>query len=339
VSGRGGRIAIGVLALTAAVAVAVAGCGASASGPHATSLPHDQVRVRVPPPAPTRPTHYAVGFRAVQMSDPTRFVRLRNGTKQRRTFRVEVRYPALGPTARTDVAGAPAARAFGPFPLIVFGHGFDVTPSLYARLLQTWTRAGYVVAAPIFPLENPDAPGGPDETDLVNQPRDMSLVITRLLAASRGSGNPLHGMVDPTRIVVAGQSDGGDTALAVAYDRRYRDRRVRAAMILSGAEIPFITGFALPRGGPPLLATQGSADTVNPPAATRAFFSTASTPKFLLTLLGAAHLPPYSYQQPQLGIVERVTLAFLARYLDHGSLQRLVAAGTVPGIARLTSDP
>ena len=45
---------------------------------------------------------------------------------------------------------APAAREFGPFPLIVFGHGFDVTPSVYARLLQAWTRAGYVVASPVF---------------------------------------------------------------------------------------------------------------------------------------------------------------------------------------------
>jgi len=296
------------------------------------------VPVRVPPPAPTRPAQFAVGRRDIELTDPTRVIRLADGTTEPRTLEVEVRYPALGPSAGTGLAGAPA-RAFGPYPLIVFGHGFDVTPSLYARLLEAWTRAGYVVAAPVFPRENPDAPGGPDEADLVNQPSDMSLVITRMLAASRTATNPLHGMVDPTRVVVAGQSDGGDTALAVAYDPRYRDPRVRAAMILSGAEIPFVTGFTLPQGAPPLLATQGSADTINPPAATAAFFESASSPKFLLTLIGAEHLPPYSYEQPQLGIVERASLAFLARYLDHGSLPALEAAGTVPGIARLTSDP
>jgi fermentation-respiration switch protein FrsA (DUF1100 family) len=252
---------------------------------------------------------------------------------------VEVRYPALGPATATDLVGAPAARASGPFPLVVFGHGFDVTPAPYARLLAAWTRAGFVVAAPIFPRTNPAAPGGPDEADLVNQPADMSLVITRMLAASQSPGNPLDGVIDPARVAVAGQSDGGDAALAVADDPRFRDRRVRAAVILSGAEIPFVAGYTVPRGAPPLLACQGSADTINPPAAALAFFAGAPRPKFLLTLVGAGHLPPYSAAEPQLGIVERVTVAFLERYLVRGSLTTLVAAGSVPGVARLTSDP
>jgi hypothetical protein len=61
---------------------------------------------------------------------------------------------------------------------VIFGHGFAVTPGIYTPLLQYWARAGYVVAAPIFPLGNANAPGGPNESDLVNQPRDMSFVIT-----------------------------------------------------------------------------------------------------------------------------------------------------------------
>ncbi len=55
-------------------------------------------------------------------------------------------------------------------PLIVFGHGFAVTPAYYWRLLRSWAQAGYVVAAPVFPLENQHAPGGPNEADLANQP-------------------------------------------------------------------------------------------------------------------------------------------------------------------------
>ena len=177
-----------------------------------------------------------------------------------------------------------------------------------------------------------------DEADIVNQPADMSFVIDQLLAANSVAGGPLSGLIDPARIAVAGHSDGGETALAVAYARPFLDNRVRAAVILSGARIP---GAALtfPSGSPALLATQGTADRLNPPRFTRSFYRLAVRPKFLLTLPRAAHLLPYTVQQPQLGIVERVTIAFLDRYLKNGPLRPLIVAGVVPGVARLSADP
>jgi hypothetical protein len=140
---------------------------------------------------------------------------------------------------------------------------------------------------------------------------------------------------------VAGQSDGGDTALSAAYDSQFRDRRIRAAVILSGQEIPGVGGYDFPPPSPPLLATQGLADTINFPATTFAFFDAAPPPKYLLTMPGAPHLGPYTDQQPQLGVVERVTIAFLDRYLKDqpGALARMQAAGHVPGVASLRSDP
>jgi len=140
---------------------------------------------------------------------------------------------------------------------------------------------------------------------------------------------------------VSGQSDGGETALAVAYDRLFIDRRVRAAVILSGAEIPGVGGFDFPAPSPPLLASQGTADTINRPFFTYQFFNLAPRPKFLLTLLGASHLPPYTTQQPQLSIVERVSIDFLNRYLKQApnALQAMSAAGNVRGVAALQADP
>jgi fermentation-respiration switch protein FrsA (DUF1100 family) len=221
-----------------------------------------------------------------------------------------------------------------PCPLVVFGHGFAVTPAPYAALLQAWARAGFVVAAPVFPLGNADAPGGPNEADLVNQPGDMTFLITQLTARYR------H-LIDPHRVAVAGQSDGGETALAVAYDVHFLDRRVRAAVILSGAKIPGVGGFTFPAPSPPLLATQGTADDINPPSFTHAFYDGAPAPKFLLELLGAPHLPPYTDEQPQLRIVEQVSIAFLARYLNHarGMLRRMAVTGNVPGVAVLHAEP
>jgi fermentation-respiration switch protein FrsA (DUF1100 family) len=268
-------------------------------------------------------------------------VQLPSGKTVPRTLVTDVRYPALGPARGRDLPGAPAARAAGPFPLVVFGHGFAVTPALYARLLRSWAAAGYVVAAPVFPLGNANAPGGPNESDLPNQPEDLHVVISRLLAAGGASSGPLRGLIAERQIAVAGQSDGGDSALGVAYDPRFRDPRIGAAIILSGAEIPGIGGFQIAPGGPPLLATQGTADTINPPSATSAFYDSAQAPKYLLELLGATHLLPYSSQEPQLAVVERVTIAFLDHYLKRipRSLHRLLRAGSVPGIATLNASP
>jgi alpha-beta hydrolase superfamily lysophospholipase len=337
-------LAVGSLALAvAAVALAAALAGGGAGGTRGTGGTRSSTRGtgRRTATTPARPTSYAVGLRVLRLVDTSRTLTLPNGTTKPRTLLTYVRYPALGTPGETDTPDAPAARAYGPFPLIVFGHGFDKAPALYAPLLQAWAHAGYVVAAPAFPLESPGAPGGPNEADLTNQPADVRFVISSLLTAGGAGTGPLAGLVDPKRIAVAGHSDGGDTALAVAYDPAYRDVRVDAVIVLSGAEIPGAEGFAFPHGGPPLLATQGTADTVNPPSATATFFAAASSPKYLLTLLGAEHVPPYSEPGPQLSTVERVTLAFLAGYLGHdaAALARLPLLGYVPGTATLTADP
>ncbi len=252
-----------------------------------------------------------------------------------------VRYPALGSSEAVEVHDAPAERALAPYPLVVFGHGFAVTPTIYARLLGAWTRDGYIVAAPIFPLGNANAPGGPNESDLVNQPGDMRFVITRLLAASRSPSDPLHGLIDPDEIAVAGQSDGGVTALAAAYDPSVRDRRVRAAVILSGAFDPFAPPFTFPRDPPPLLAVQGTGDTINNPANTEHYYRDDPGEKFELLLLGAEHLPPYTQPGPQLDTVVRVTLAFLDDVLKHhaATLQRLLAPGALGEAATLAHSP
>jgi dienelactone hydrolase len=224
--------------------------------------------------------------------------------------------------------------------LIVFGHGFDIRPSLYAHLLRYWTSAGFVVAAPVFPLENPNAPGGPNEQDLPHQPQDMRFVISSLLHLDAHSNGVLNGLIDAHQIAVAGQSDGGDTALALAYDPPLRDPHLQAAVILSGAEIPMLPAFRIAAGGPPLLATQGTDDNVNLLSATKAFFDPAPAPKYLLQLLGGSHLGPYSSNRTELGVVERVTTAFLQYYLDHNhaAMHNLLRAGRTSAVAKLQAD-
>jgi len=232
----------------------------------------------------------------------------------------------------------PAADGDGPWPLVVFGHGFATTPFRYRRLLRTWAAAGYIVAAPVFPLGNAHAPGGPDENDIVNQPRDMSFVITRLLADSASPESPLHGLVDRGRIAVAGQSDGAETAFAAAYEGPWHDRRVRAAVILSGAELGG-RHVRLVAHAPPLLAVQGTADRINPPVYSVELFNAVGRPKFLLLLLRAGHLGPYTMPGARLAAVEQVSIAFLDHYLGTGRLNAIARAAARFRADTLTSEP
>jgi len=251
-----------------------------------------------------------------------------------------IRVPGGGQIARpvtTYLWYPPATDGAGPWPLVVFGHGFATTPFLYQRLLRAWAAAGYLVAAPLFPLGNANAPGGPNESDIVNQPRDMSFVISRLIASSASVASPLHGLIDGRRIAVAGQSDGAETAFATAYERPWHDRRVRAAVILSGAElgghVPLVSHAT------PLLAVQGTADSINPPRYTLGLFHAVGRPKFLLLLRRARHLGPYTVAGPRLAAVERITTAFLDHYLRAGPLGAMSRAAAPFHADTLISEP
>ena len=260
----------------------------------------------------------------LHLVDRSRSIRLPGGRRIGRPVTTYLWYP-------------PSADGDGPWPLVVFGHGFATTPSRYRRLLRAWAAAGYLVAAPVFPLGNAHAPGGPDENDILNQPRDMRFVITRLLAASASPDNPLHGLVDRSRIAVAGQSDGAETAFATAYQRPWRDPRVRVAVILSGAELG--SHVSLISHGPPLLAVQGTADRINPPVYTLDLFRAVGRPKFLLLLRRAGHLGPYTVPGRSLAAVERVSIAFLDHYLRGGPIGAISHAASAFSEDTLTAEP
>jgi dienelactone hydrolase len=294
-------------------------------------------------PAPVHhrpPRSFGAGVTTRHFVDTSRSVTI-DGQAQARPLETVIYYPTLGGPKDEVVAGAAPARTGGPFPLIVFGHGFEKLPQTYQPLLERWARAGYVVAAPVFPLENEDAPGGPNESDLPNEPQDISFVMTQMIEESEHGTGPLAHLIDPREIAVSGQSDGGDAALAAAYDPKLRDSRIDAAAILSGAMIPMLGPFTFPSSGPALLAVQGTADPINKPQETYAYYDVAPRPKYLLRLNGASHLPPYTEEGPQLDLVARVTTAFFNAYLkdDQQALRELQSIGNLGAIGSLLAEP
>jgi predicted dienelactone hydrolase len=245
-----------------------------------------------------------------------------------RRLAVTVRYPL----ARPAVTGG--------FPLVVFAPGFLQCGSAYAGLLRAWASAGYVVAVTNFPRTSCHAGTVADEADLVNQPADVSFIIGRLLTLGARPRHWLSGLVNQAEVAVAGHSDGGDAAAAVAAGSCCADSRVGAAIILAGAEWPPLGERYFSRQAPPVLFVQGSADTINPPEASQQLYlADSSRRRFYLDMLGAGHLSPYEGHGRQERVVAEVTTDFLDRYLTGRRLGAAMRrAGDVPGVSILYSD-
>jgi predicted dienelactone hydrolase len=250
-----------------------------------------------------------------------------------------IRYPEVASPATESRPRAARAAAVGAFPLIVFSQGYDVPAEAYSALLKAWTMAGYVVADPTYPLTDPSTPGGVDEADIVNHPADLRFVISALIAAARDPRSPLHDLLDARRVAIIGHSDGGDVSLAVAANSCCRDAEVKAATILSGAELSAFGGSYYGLGSVPLLVVQGSADTVNIPGCSAQLYDHAPAPKYYLDVPGAGHQPPYLDPGQTRSDVANAVIAFLNEYLkrEPSRLQALSRTGRLPGGETITS--
>ncbi len=107
-------------------------------------------------------------------------------------------------------------RTGGPYPLIVFSHGFRNFAAGFAQTMENIASKGYVVVA----IEHRDAE--PSATSpmalvfgntVVTRAADQRFVIAELTARATASDNPLAGLYDPARIGLMGYSMGGFGAL------------------------------------------------------------------------------------------------------------------------------
>lgn len=197
-------------------------------------------------------------------------------------------------------------------------------------------RAGFVVAAPTFPLTSANAPGGPSGVDYVNQPDDVSFVLTKVLALVRRDAAPAN-TIDGRRIGAIGNSLGAVTTLGVSANSCCRDPRIDAGVSLWGAEYPFPRGSFFSEPTPPLMFVHGTADETLPYAGSVGAYQHASSPKAFLTFEAAPHNPFFPpWHDPMI----RSVLDFLERFLnDHPlAIRRLRHDGNVPGVASLQAD-
>ena len=278
----------------AALAVVVtgaglAGCTTTAATPAETS---STAPSNPPPPTPLR--NLAVTVTGLPLVDATRQVR--SGDQVLATQRTL-------PTFVWTPAGA------GPFPLVVFVHGYDKGPLDYQRFCSTLASSGYVVVAPSFPQEDP-ARGFPlDRTRLADEAADVTFVITAL---EKLPSEP----VDDSRVAIVGHSDGADVALLVGYGTGSVDPRV-GAVVADASDPMTVVPVA---SHVPLLLVHGTADSVVPYSSSQTVFHQVDAPVFFVSLLGADHLPPIAGGTRWTPVLDAAVALFLdATVSDRGS--------------------
>jgi dienelactone hydrolase len=294
------------------------------------------------PTKPNAPKVADIGKYAVGMTTRT-FVdssRPTEGVAPNRTLLTAIYYPAQGPPTDQPVQNAPPNTKDGPYPLILFSHGLGARGVAYQDIIKTWASAGYVIAAPDYPLSNSNAPGGAifgrAIADTKNQPADASFVINEVLRLDK-QGKQLGG-IDVKRIGAAGHSLGGITTYGLAFSSCCRDKRIKAAIPMSGLAGVVEGPENYFRNATPLLGLHGNADGTVPYQAGRNAYTAAQPPKFLLTFLGAGHVSPFlAGDNPQAMALKKSTVDFWNRYLkgDKRALDNLRTDANVPGSTTL----
>lgn len=218
--------------------------GPSPSGSNAPDL-----RCKADPSLPqqtdyAQPGPFPVGTLDVTFEDESRPIAEteKHGAAASRVLVTTIYYPAV------------ATQVGGPFPLLMYSHGYS---SARTEATATATRAasyGYVVVAPDFPLTSLTAnDGSPDVNDAVNQPGDVSFLIDKVLALAADPEHRLAGKIDDKRIGALGVSLGGLTTLLVTFHPRLHDARVKVAMPIAPLSAFFAPGFYHTREVPLLL--------------------------------------------------------------------------------------
>jgi dienelactone hydrolase len=234
-----------------------------------------------------------------------------------RIIRTQYVYPAATGRGDTPALNAAPDRLGGPYPLVVFSHGFGSSPVLARDQINALASSGFVVAAPWFPLTNQDTPGGPDGADVTNQPADVSFVVTKTLQLAHEGMTPLAGLVNTREIAAGGHSAGAVTTLGFT-NTCCKDARIKVLFAWAGNETAYTAKFD-DAHAPPILFVHGTKDTYLPYNDDARSFNRISAPKAFLTMVGADHASWASKKDRSFRKVLTTTIDFLNVYLRHSA--------------------
>jgi len=124
---------------------------------------------------------------------------------------------AIDPRYETDAYRDITASTAGPFPVVLFSHGYAAYPTMYAYLLTHLASWGFVVVAPDHNERGLLAA----VTNCVKPADDAAVLLAARDLAVTKSNDPssvLHGTIDPSKVATMGHSAGAAAAVKTAQD-------------------------------------------------------------------------------------------------------------------------
>ncbi|CCM63696.1 hypothetical protein BN381_290055 [Candidatus Microthrix parvicella RN1] len=184
-----------------------------------------------------------------------------------------------------EIAAHPAADpgADGPYPVVMFSHGFAGFPEQSADLVTHLASWGFVVVAPDHVERSLSGQLGVAAKGVTPR-EDPEVLSASLDAALALKGSPLTGLLDESKVTVAGHSAGA----GAAYREASADPRVKAFIAYSVGNRPGEKKPPVPKV--PGMVMAGTDDGIIPPAASQEIFDGMNPPKYFVSIDGAGHL-------------------------------------------------
>lgn len=239
---------------------------------------------------------------------------------------------AAAPTALTvgwlEVAAwLPESSTPGPWPVLLFSHGFKGCNTQINFLMEALAKAGYAVFAPnhrdatcaamMWPIR-PNAPFGEigewSETTYRDRRDDIERLLDGLAADPRYGSPPF----DLQRVGLVGYSLGGYAVLGLAGAwGSWKDTRVKAVLALSPYTAPFVERRTLGGLSAPVMYQGGTRDTGVTPYVAKpdGAFDQSPAPKYFVEFEGAGHFAWTNFNVTMRGPIIEYSLAFLDRTL------------------------
>ena len=235
---------------------------------------------------PWQPGPFGVGVQQVAFTKKSATV-----PTQDRVLLTDIWYPTApdaGPLDGTlgGVVNAPLAPGAANMPLLLFSHGGCSLPTLSRFFTRALASYGFIVAAPLHAGDLMTDPtcGINDSDGYANRPFDIGFVITALLQLNTDPTSFFSGAIDPHRIGMSGNSNGGNTTVLVSES----DPRVIAGLVLTGALVG--SAGAVARIHIPMMTQVGVLDSVCPvDRCERPLYLRLNPPKYLVEILRTGH--------------------------------------------------